>query len=120
MLPDPIAIDANSPNPALNFSVIRSDGYGAERRDVGGLYGAVINHTTSKAGDRHYVKITKTVDATNPYNGLVSPQSASISISFAKPAFGFTDTDMVNLYTLLTDLFAADGVGVENVIAFQS
>jgi hypothetical protein len=51
---------------------------------------------------------------------LVSPQSASISISFAKPAFGFTDTDMVNLYTLLTDLFAADGVGVENVIAFQS
>lgn len=120
MLPDPIVIDANAPNPALNLAMIRSDGYGSERRDSGGLYGAVINHSTSKSGDRHYVKITKTVDAVNPYSGLTSPQSASVSLSISKPAFGFTDEQVADLYTALTDLIGADGVGIENVIAFQS
>jgi hypothetical protein len=120
MLPDPIVVDANTPNPALNFSVIRSDGYGAERRDPAGLYNLVINHSTSKNGDRHYLKISKTIDATNPYNDLVSPQSASISISFSRPPFGFTDTHMGDLWTALQDTLAADGVSVADVLAFQS
>lgn len=120
MLPDPIVVAANAPNPALNFSVIRSDGYGAERRDAAGLYGLIINHSTSKNGDRHYVQIRKTVDATNPYNSLVSPQSASISISFSKPAFGFTDSDLSDLWTALQDVLTATGVDVDKLLAFQS
>lgn len=120
MLADPIVVAANAPNPAVNFSVIRSDGYGAERRDAGGLYSVIINHSTSKSGDRHYLKISKTVDATNPYNSLVSPQSASISISIARPAFGFTDVQMGDLYTLLVDTLAAAGTGIDPLLAFQS
>lgn len=118
MLSDPLSVIATSFHPALDFAVIRTDGYGAERRDPGGIYAAVINHNTSKNGDRHYVKISRTINATNPYNGLISPQSASISLSFAKPAFGFTDEDMSKLYSLLQDVLTE--AGVENVIAFQS
>lgn len=120
MLPDPIEVAANAPNPAINFSVIRSDGYGAERRDAGGLYALVVNHSTSKNGDRHYIQVRKTVDATNPYNSLVSPQSASISISVAKPQFGFTDAEISNLWTVLLDVLAAPDVDFDKLLAFQS
>lgn len=120
MLPDPIVIAANAPNPAINFSVIRSDGYGSERRDAGGQYALIINHSTSKNGDRHYINIRKTVDATNPYNSLVSPQSASISISFTRPQFGFTDAEMADLWTALMDTLVATDVDVNKLLAFQS
>jgi len=120
MLTDPIAVPANSPNPALSFAMIRTDGYGSERRDGSGGYALTLNHSTGKAGDRHYVKITKTVNATNPYNGLVSPQSASISVSIAKPQFGFTDADLSNLYTALLDTIASSDAGIDNIIGFQS
>lgn len=120
MLPDPIVVDANAPNPALNFSVIRSDGYGAERRDSNGQYGLIINHSTSKNGDRHYVQIRKTIDATNPYNSLVSPQSATISIAISKPQFGFTDAEVGDLWTALKDVLEATGVDIDKLLAFQS
>lgn len=120
MLTDPIAVAADSPNPALSFAMIRTDGYGSERRDDGGAYALVINHSTSKTGDRHYVKVTKTVNAVNPYNGLTSPQSASVSVSIAKPAFGFTDSDLENLYTVLLDTIASSDAGIDRIIGFES
>jgi len=120
MLNDPIAVDANAPNPALSFAMIRTDSYGSERRDDGGLYGLVINHSTSKNGDRHYVKVTKTVDATNPYNSLVSPQSASVSVSIARPPYGFDAAAMAALYQLLVDTIASDDATIERIIGFES
>lgn len=121
MLNDPIAVAVNgSYHPALSFDLIRTDGYGAERRDAAGLYGLIINHSTGKNGDRHYVKLTKTVNATNPYSGLVSPQSASISVSVAKPAFGFTDAEMFDLWIAAVDTIACSDAGMVNIIGFQS
>jgi hypothetical protein len=120
MLPDPVTVDADSPNAAFSFAMIKQDGYGSERREAGGAYGVITNHTTGKSGDRHYVKLTKTVNATNPFSGLVSPQSASVSVSIAKPAFGFTDADLANLYKAMVDYFASDDVGVDRIIAFES
>jgi len=120
MLTDPIEVAANAPSPALSFAMIRTDGYGSERRDGAEGYALVINHSTSKQGDRHYVKVTHTIDAANPYNDLTSPQSASVSISFAKPAFGFTDTDMVALYNVLLDTIASADAGVDRIIGFES
>lgn len=120
MLTDPIAVDASAPNPALSFVVIRSDGYGAERREEAGAYGLVINHSTNKSGDRHYVKLTKTVDAVNPYSGLTSPQSASVSVSLSKPAFGFNDAAIAALYKALLDTIASDDASIERIIGFES
>lgn len=120
MLPDPISVDADSPNPALSFRMIRQDGLGSERRDGDGTYSMTVNHSTSKNGDRHYVKVVKTVDATNPYNDTVSPKSASVSLSISKPAFGFTDADLANLYKALVDTIASDDVGVDRIIGFES
>lgn len=120
MLTDPIAVAANAPTPALSFVVIRSDGYGSERREVAGAYGLIINHSTNKSGDRHYVKVTKTVDAVNPYSGLTSPQSASVSVSIAKPAYGFDATAMEALYTALLDTIASGDAGVDRIIGFES
>lgn len=118
MLSDPITIAANAPTPALDFAVIRSDGYGTERRDAGGVYAAVINHTPGKNGDRHYLQIKQTVDAVNPYSGLTSPQSATVSIAVSKPGFGFDDTALAALIQLALDTLAA--ATPEAFLAFQS
>lgn len=120
MLNDPIAVASTVYHPALNFDLIRTDGYGSERRDAAGLYGLVINHSTGKNGDRHYVKITKTINATNPYNALVTPQSASVSISFSKPAFGFTNEDLSNLYVALINTIDDADAGIPKIINFES
>jgi len=121
MLSDPIAVAANAPNPALSFVMIRTDSYGSERRDGGNGYAVVINHnSTAKNGDRHYFKISKTIDAANPYNGLISPQSASVSISIAKPKYGFTDEEMINLYQAALDTIASTDAGVDRIIGFES
>jgi hypothetical protein len=120
MLTDPINVPADAPNPELNFVLINQDKIGSQRRDAGGEYALVINHSTSKSGDRHYVKVTKTINATNPYSGLVSPQSASVSVSLVKPGFGFTDADLANLYTLIVDTIASTDAGVDRIIGFES
>lgn len=120
MLPDPIAAAINSPNPAMNFTLVKSDGYGSERRVVGGTHGLIINHTTSKSGDRHYLKMVQTVDAVSPYSGLTSPQSASVSLSIARPAYGFDDAAIEALYKELLFVIGATGVGIANILAFQS
>jgi hypothetical protein len=120
MLTDPIAVAANAPNPALSFAMIRTDGLGSERRDDAGLYGLVINHSTSKNGDRHYLKLSKTIDAANPYNGLISPQSASISVSISKPPFGFTAANLADLYQAVLDTIASADAGIDRIIGFES
>jgi len=120
MLTDPIAVDASAPNPALSFVVIRSDGYGSERRESGGAYGLVINHSTNKSGDRHYVKMTRTIDAVNPYSGLTSPQSASVSVSLSKPAYGFDDAAIAALFKALQDTIASSDAGIDRIVGFES
>jgi hypothetical protein len=103
MLVDPITIAANAPTPALVFAVVKSDGYGSERRDAGGVYALVINHEKSKSADRHYVKISETKDATSPYTGTTSKQVASVSLSVSVPAFGWTAAQAVDLIEALID-----------------
>jgi len=120
MLSDPIAVAANAPNPALSFHMIRTDSYGSERRDGANGYAVIINHNTGKTGDRHYFKISKTIDATNPYNSLISPQSASVSISIARPKFGFTEDDLVNLFQAALDTIASSDAGIDRIVGFES
>lgn len=120
MLTDPIAVAANSPTPALSFVMIKQDGLGSERRDPAGLYALVVQHSTSKGGDRHYVKLTQTINATNPFNALVTPQSASVSLSISKPAFGFDAAALAALYQALVDTIASTDAGVDRIIGFES
>lgn len=121
MLADPITVAAASPNPALSLAIIRSDAYGSERVDTGGNgYSTIINHTKNKNGDRHYCQLILTKDATNPYSGLVQKQAASVSMTINRPAFGFSDTDLVNLAKAFTDMLADADVTVAKLIQFQS
>jgi hypothetical protein len=121
MLVDPIAVAAAAPTPALNFYVIKSDGYGAERRHNGtDKYYLTINHSTGKGGDRHYMQIRKTVDAVSPYTGLTSQQTASASISISVPPFGFDEAAMVALVKALTDTLADADVTTTKLLQFQS
>jgi len=120
MLTDPIAVAANAPTPALSFVMIQQDGLGSQRRDPTGVYALVINHSTSKSGDRHYVKLTQTVNATNPYNALVTPQSASVSVSIAKPAFGFDDAALLALWQAILDAISSADAGMDRIIGFES
>jgi hypothetical protein len=121
MLADPFTIAAAAPIPALTFSVVRSDGYGTERVDTGGAgFGTVINHSQGKNGDRHYVKVTWTKDATNPYTGLVSKQSASVSLAISRPSFGFSDTEMVDLVEVMRDVIFDTEVTPLRLLQMQS
>lgn len=122
MLPDPVSISASSPNPALILAIVKSDGLGSERVDTGGNgYTVVINHSRNvKTGNRHYVQLAVTKDATNPYTALVQSQRCAVSLSVSRPAFGFTDADVVAAVKALTDFLADSEVTPAKLIQFQS
>jgi hypothetical protein len=121
MLADPVTVTAASPTPELNLAVVRADGYGSERVDTGGAgYTCIINHTKGKNGNRHYVQLTQTVDATDPYSGLVRKQVASVSMSISRPPFGFTDAAIIALAKALTDFRDDSQVTTARLIQFQS
>jgi hypothetical protein len=122
MLPDPVTIAAASPTPSLVFTIVKQDGYGSERVDTGGNgYTVIINHTRPKGGgDKHYVQMTQTVNATDPYSGLVKKQIASVSLTISRPSFGFTDAAMVALAKALTDFRDDAEVTTAKLLQFQS
>jgi hypothetical protein len=122
MLPDPVTIAAASPTPSLVFTIVKQDGYGSERVDTGGNgYTVIINHSRPKGGgDKHYVQMTQTVNATDPYSGLVKKQVASVSLTISRPSFGFTDAAMVALAKALTDFRDDAEVTTAKLLQFQS
>lgn len=122
MLPDPVTVAAASPTPALVLTIVKQDGYGSERVDTGGNgYTVVINHSRPKGGgDRHYVQMTKTVNAVDPYSGLTRKKVASVSITISRPDFGFTDADMIALSKALTDFRDDSEVTTAKLLQFQS
>lgn len=120
MLLDPLPIAASAPNPAYSFAVIRTDGYGTERRDSATGTELVINHTKAKAGDRHYVKVTSKKDAVNPYSGLTTRQVATVSLAVSVPPYGFSETEMVNLIKALMDTIADADFTTTKLLQFQS
>lgn len=122
-LPDPIAIAASAPTPAVNFYTAgptpKLDGM-FRVSDVG-PYGAMITHNRSKtAGERHYVKITETKDAVNPYTGGTAKQSAFAALTISIPPFGWTQAEKVALVKLLTDFLADAEVTVAKILMDQS
>lgn len=120
MLSDPLAVAASAPNPAFNFVLIKNDGYGSERYDSGTGYTLTINHTRGKSNTRHYVKLDKTVDATNPYTGNVAKQTCAVSLSVSVPAYGFDETAVVNQIKALLDTLNDADFTSARFIQFQS
>jgi hypothetical protein len=121
MLADPVTVAAASPTPSLVLAVVKSDGYGSERVDTGGNgYTVITNHTKGKNGNRHYVQMTLTKDATDPYSGLVRKQVASVSLSISRPPFGFSDADIIALAKALTDYRDDSEVTTARLIQFQA
>jgi hypothetical protein len=120
MLPDPFTIAAAAPTPEMIFSVVKSDGYGSERRTADGIYTLVINHEDAKAAERHYIRITEVKDAVNPYTGGTSKQSATVSIAMSFPKFGWTLAQKVALVKALTDTLADSEVTSTKILSFQS
>lgn len=122
MLVDPVTVAAAAPTPALVLAVVRSDGYGSERVDTGGNgYTVTINHSKLKGGNvKHYVQMTKVLNATNPYTGLTQKQTASVSMTIVRPPFGFDDNAMIALAKALTDFRDDSEVTTARLIQFQS
>lgn len=121
MLVDPITVAASAPTPALTFKVVRSDGYGSERWDVANGYQLTFSHSSNpSSGERHYMKVSQTLNATSPYTGDVSKQTATCSISVSVPPFGWDAAAKAALVKALTDTLADSDVTIANFIAFQS
>jgi hypothetical protein len=64
--------------------------------------------------------MTQTVNATDPYSGLVKKQTASVSLTITRPSFGFTDAAMVALAKALTDFRDDSEVTTAKLLQFQS
>lgn len=121
MLADPVTVAAASPTPSLVLAIVRSDSYGSERVDTGGNgYSTIINHTKTKNGNRHYVQLLLSKDATDPYSGLTRKQTASVSFTISRPSFGFSDADMIALAKALTDFRDDSEVTTARLLQFQS
>lgn len=122
MLIDPVTVLAAAPTPQLVLTIVKQDGYGSERTDTGGNgYTVVTNHSKPKGGgDRHYVQMTQTVNATDPYSGAVRKVTASVSIAISRPSIGFTDAAMVALAVALRDYVWDTEVTPAKLIQFQS
>jgi hypothetical protein len=124
-LVDPFTITAAAPTPQLVMAVTRggaNGGYGSERTDTGGNgYTLTINHSKPKGGgSKHYIQLTKVLDAVDPYSGLTRKQTASVSMAITRPGFGFTDADIVALAKALTDIRDDTEVTTLRLIQFQS
>lgn len=119
-LADPITVAASSPTPALSFGVVKRDGYGSERRDSANGYALTFNHSENPStGERHYMKISQTVVATNPYTGGNSKQTANVSISAAFPPFGWDATQKAALVKALLDTLADSDVTTAKFITME-
>lgn len=121
MLIDPVTVAAAAPTPQLKFAIVRSDAYGSERIDTnGGGYSTIINHSKSSKGNRHYAQMTLGKDATDPYSGLTRRQVASVSATINRPAFGFTDAEMIALVLALMGFINSADVTPARLLQFQS
>jgi hypothetical protein len=121
MLVDPITVAASAPTPALTFKTVRSDGYGSERWDVPNGYQLTFSHAVSqKTGERHYMKLAQSLDATSPYTGDVSKQVATVSLAVSIPPFGWDNSAKVALLKALTDTLNDADVTMAAFIGFQS
>lgn len=123
MLVDPITVAASAPTPALSFAVVSFDGQGmgSVRKDVVNGYGLTIKHTqNANTGERHYMQLTQSVSAVNPFTGGTSLQTASVSLSVSIPAFGWTAAQKDALVKALTDTLADTDVTITKLNQFQS
>lgn len=121
MLADPVVVTAASPTPELTLSIVKQDGYGSERKDGVNGYAVLTNHSYQKGGgDKHYVQLTQSLVAEDPYSGASRKQTASVSITITRPSFGFDDTAMVALVTALRDYVYDSQVTPAKLLQFQS
>lgn len=120
MLLDPIPVAASAPNPAYSWQVIKSDGYGTERLDVGTQDRLTITHEKTKTGDRHYLKLVETKSATDPISGTTKLQQAVVSVSLSIPSFGWTEAQAAALYKALVDTIADGDVTINKILQYQS
>lgn len=122
MLVDPVTVAAAAPTPILVMAIVKQDGYGSERNDTGANgYTIVTNHTKPKGGgSKHYVQMTQSLNAVNPYTGLTQKKVCSVSFTINRPDFGFTDAQVVALAKALTDYRDDSEVTTARLIQFQS
>jgi len=122
-LPDPFTIAASAPTPALVMAVVKPTPKlnGLIRVDATGAYEITITHDRDKkTGERHVVKVAETKDATNPYTGGLSRQTAFVSVVLQFPSFGWDATQKAALYKALTDTIADTEVTIAKILQDQS
>lgn len=104
MFTDPIAVAASAPTPALTFTRISWAGNVAVWKDGTNAYQLDVNHSMPlNQPEKHYMKLTQFITATNPITGGQSYQQATVSIAVAIPAYGWTAATKAALVKALTD-----------------
>lgn len=107
----------------MAYAMIRTDGYGSERRDPDTGETLIINHTRSKSGDRHYLKVSRS-DTSFDADGLAVPVTASVSISFATPVLPNDNLNPGVMFSNLIRVLAPGAVfadGLERIVTnFES
>lgn len=121
MFDNVIAIAANTPTPALNFTLVSNDGLASSRLDTVNNWTSTINHSRSiTKGEKHYLQIQQTKSATNPLTGGTSYQVGSVSLSISVPPYGWTRTEKIALVQALLDTLGDAQVTIGGLIDFNS
>lgn len=123
-LPDPFTIAARAPTPALVFATVPRQlpkANGVVRVDATGVYECTITHDRDKkTGERHVVRVTETKDATNPYTGGLSRQTAFAAITFSFPSFGWDATQKTALVNAVIDVVQDAEVTIAKLLQDQA
>lgn len=116
-----ITVAASAPTPALTFKKKKSDGYGSEGWDSANGYVLTFQHGYQPGGgERHYMQIAQTLNATSPYTGDISKQTARVSISASFPPFGWDASTRAALVKALIDTLADTDVTIANFVDGES
>lgn len=118
MFTDPIACAGTTP--VTSWKRVRTDGYGAEYLDVGTGITAIVNHTKTKAGVRHYLQLAEKKQAVDPLTGTTKEVIATCSVSLFVPTFGWTEAQAAALYALLVGVIADGDVTINRIIQGES
>lgn len=121
MLVDPVTIAANAPTPSLVLPIVKNQEFGTVRLDAVNGFTVTTNHTYLKGGGaKHYIQMTQSKVAPDPYSDASTKQVASVSMTVVSPKYGYSDAEMVALMKALMDYINDSEVTPARLVAFQS
>jgi len=109
MLSDPQSVTIGSSPGAVSCPRVIVDGPKAIYRSADDTVNLTVSHLETKDGRmRHMARIDRTVVAADPISAQNSSKAASVYVVIDQPSFGFTDTQLYEMFGALNGWLLAN------------